>query len=246
MQGRRLDRPLLGSCLGLALSACAAPRTPWHGATPETWPMLRNALALERDSRATEPWSAGVRVTLREPRTGQVIRGRGGLAVVPGRALRMILIGVAGVTMLDAWVTPRRWRVAVPPIGLLRRGDGDDPADLPIGFLRWWFFTALEGRLFAATFDGPQPLWLLRDGDAVVEVVAGSCGRGHRLLVERRKRGHAESVDECRARRGPSIGDQVRYEDAASGLVVDLVFESVSAEPPVAEAFVDPDSEPVP
>ncbi|HEY5242922.1 MAG TPA: hypothetical protein VIJ22_15690, partial [Polyangiaceae bacterium] len=105
-----VDRPLLGSCLGLALSACAAPPTPWHGATPETWPALRNALASQRDSRSTRPWSAGVAVTLREPRSGRVIRGRGGLAVVPGRALRMILIGVAGVTMLDAWVTRQRWR----------------------------------------------------------------------------------------------------------------------------------------
>jgi len=90
---------------------------------------------------------------MREPRSGRVIRGRGGLAVVPGRALRMILVGVAGVTMLDAWVTPARWRVAVPMLGVLRRGGADDPADLPIGFLRWWFFTPLEGRLFAATFD---------------------------------------------------------------------------------------------
>ena len=239
-------RPLLGSCVALAVSACAAPQTPWHGATPETWPGLRSALALERDSRATKPWAAGVRVTLREPRSGQVIRGRGGLAVVPGHALRMILIGVAGVTMLDAWVTPRRWRVAVPPLGLVRRGGEDDPPDLPIGFLRGWFFTPLEGKLFAATLDGAAPVWLLRDGGAVVEVRAGSCDRGSRLFVARRRRGRAESVDECRAGAAASVGDHVRYEDAGSGLVVDLVLESVSAEPPVAEAFADPDEERAP
>jgi hypothetical protein len=238
-----VDRPLLGSCLGLALSACAAPPTPWHGATPETWPALRNALVLERDSRPTRPWIAGVGVTMREPRSGRVIRGRGGLAVVPGRALRMILVGVAGVTMLDAWVTPGRWRVAVPMLGVLRRGGADDPGDLPIGFLRWWFFTPLEGRLFAATFDRAGPMWLLRDEDAVVELRAGACERGPRVLATRRRRGQAESVDECRAGRGPTVGDHVRYEDAGSGLVVELVLESVSTEPPVAEAFVDPDAE---
>ena len=238
-----VDRPLLGSCLGLALSACAAPPTPWHGATPETWPALRNALTLQRDSRSTRPWSAGVRVTLREPRSGRVIRGRGGLAVVPGRALRMILIGVAGVTMLDAWVTRQRWRVAVPPLGVLRRGGADDPEDLPIGFLRWWFFTPLEGRLFAAGLDRASPVWLLRDGDAVVELRPGICERGPRLLASRRTRRLAESVDECRAAVDPSVGDHVGYEDATSGLAVELVLESVSTDPPRDEAFVDPDSE---
>jgi hypothetical protein len=246
MLDRRLYRPLLGSCLGLVVSACAPPVTAWHGATPETWPVLRGALAHQRELRATEPWAAGVRVALREPRTGRVIRGRGGLAVVPGHALRMILQGVAGMTMLDAWATPARWRVAVPPLGIVRRGDADDPADLPIGFLRWWFFTPLEGRLFAATFDGAVPVWLLRDGDAVVELRAGDCERGPRLLGERWKRGQAESVDECRAGPRPSVGDHVRYEDAGSGLQVELVLESVSTEPPVADAFVDPDTEQAP
>ena len=237
---------VLGSCLGLALSACAARTTSWHGATPETWPALRHALALERATRATQPWAAGVGVTLREPRTGRVIHGRGGLALLPGRALRMILVGVAGVTMLDAWITPRRWRVAVPPLGLVRRGRSDEPVDLPIGFLRWWFFTPLEGKLFAATLDGAAPVWLLRDGGAVVEVRAGSCDRGSRLFVARRRRGRAESVDECRGGSGPGVGDHVRYEDAGSGLVIELVLESVSAEPPGEEAFADPDVEGAP
>lgn len=241
-----MDHPLLGSCLGLVLSACAAPPTPWHGATPETWPALRGALAHQRVLRTTTPWAAGVRVTMREPRSGRIIRGRGGLAVVPGRALRMILLGVAGMTMLDAWATPQRWRVAVPPLGLVRRGDTDDPEDLPIGFLRWWFFTPLEGRLFAASFDGAVPTWLLRDEGAVVELRAGACERGPRLQASRRKQGQAEAVDECRAGVDPSIGDHVRYRDAVSGLEVDLVLESVSAEPPVAEAFVDPDAERAP
>ena len=232
---------LLGACLGLALSACAAPPTSWHGATPETWPALRSALALERESRATRPWAAGVRVTVREPRSGRVIRGRGGLAVVPRRALRMILVGVAGVTMLDTWVTPERWRVAVPPLGLVRRGNADDPEGLPIGFLRWWFFTPLEGRLFAATFDGSTPTWLLRDEDAVVELRAGLCDEGRRLRVARRKGGRTESIDECRGGTEPTVGDHVRYEDAATGLMVDLVLESVNGEPPAAEAFADPD-----
>jgi len=149
---------------------------------------------------------------------------------------------VAGITMLDAWVTPEHWRVAVPPLGVLRRGGADDPVDLPVGFLRWWFFTPLEGRLFAATFDGATPLWLLRDQDAVIELRASQCERGPRLLATRQARGHGESVDECRAGASPTAGDHVRYEDAVSHLAVELVLDSMSEEPPVAEAFVDPDT----
>jgi hypothetical protein len=155
----------------------------------------------------------------------------------------MILTGVAGVTMLDAWVTRQRWRVAVPLLGVLRRGGADDPADLPIGFLRWWFFTPLEGTLFAAELEGGSPAWLMRDGAAVVELRSEVCERGPRLLATRRSGGRAEAVDECRAGVEPSIGDHVRYDDVTSGLGVELVVESVSAEPPVAEAFVDPDTE---
>jgi hypothetical protein len=158
----------------------------------------------------------------------------------------MILTGVAGVTMLDAWVTTDRWRVAVPPLGLVRRGDADDPDDLPIGFLRWWFFTPLEGQLFAASFDEGAPVWLLRDGGAVVELRVGVCERGPRLQATRRRPGRGDSVDECRADTRPSVGDHVRYADAVSGLAVDIVLESVSAEPPLSEAFADPDAEHAP
>jgi hypothetical protein len=135
--------------------------------------------------------------------------------VAPGRALRMILVGVAGATMLDAWVTPQRWRVAVPLLGLVRRGGAEAPEDLPIGFLRWWFFTPMSGRLFAATFEDDGPVWLIRDGDAVIELRTAKCDRGHGLRAWRRERGRAETVDECRSGLAPSAGDGVHYQDDA-------------------------------
>lgn len=246
MHGGRLAPRLLGLGLALALPACAARPAPWRGATPETWPPLRDALARERELRSPVGWAAGVHVTMREPWSGRTLQGRGGLAVEPGHAVRMILVGVAGLTMLDAWVTPERWRVAVPAVGLVRRGGADEPRDLPIGFLRWWFFTPMAGELFAARYDGAAPLWLLRDRGAVVELRAGVCERGPRVRATRRAGGRTEGIDECRAGRGPAAGDRVRYEDATSGLAVELELESVSAEPPVDDAFVDPDVEPAP
>jgi hypothetical protein len=41
---------------------------------------------------------------------------------------------------------------------------------------------------------------------------------------------------------GPTAGDRVHYQGAA-GLAIDLVLDAVSAAPPVAEAFADPDGE---
>jgi hypothetical protein len=158
----------------------------------------------------------------------------------------MILVGVAGTTLLDAWVTPHHWRVAVPLLGLVRRGGEHAPGDLPIGFLRWWFFTPMGGQLLAATFEEDGPLWLLRDGDAVVELRSAWCDRGRRLVASRGEGDRVEQVDECRSAAGPTAGDRVHYEEGAAGLAIDLVLDAVSAAPPVAQAFADPDAETAP
>jgi hypothetical protein len=154
----------------------------------------------------------------------------------------MILVAGAGATMLDAWVTPDQWRIAVPPAGIIRRGGGGDPGDLPVGFLRWWFFRPLEGTLFAASrgrgTSGGEDVFLLRAEDgAAVELRAGRC-----LRASRRRSGRAERVDECLARAQPAPGDRVRYEDESSGLTVDLQVESMATAPPDEEAFRDPDA----
>jgi hypothetical protein len=179
---------------------------------------------------------------MRQPRGGRVLDARGGIAIAPGRALRMILVAGAGATMLDAWVTRDRWRIAVPPAGLVRRGGGGDPGDLPVGFLRWWFFRPLEGTLFAASRSAGtargEDVFLLRDDDgAAIEVRAGPC-----LRVNRRRNARTERVDECMARALPGPGDHVHYEDESSGLSVDLQLESLATAPPDDEAFRDPDA----
>jgi hypothetical protein len=222
--------------------SCAPPRpAPWPSATASTWPPLRSALEEQRESRPREPWAAGLRITMRDPRSGRVIDGRGAIAVAPGQAVRMILVGAAGATILDAWVTPDRWRIAVPPLELVRRGEKEEPRDMPVGFLRWWLLTPLEGQAFAATAVDGGYLWLLRDAGAVVELRQGACSRGNLLRATRRMAGHAETVEECRDRAAPGVGDSAHYVDEASGLRVDLQLESVASGPPSGEAFQDPD-----
>jgi hypothetical protein len=145
--------------------------------------------------------------------------------------------------MLDAWVTRDRWRIAVPPANIVRRGGRDEPRDVPVGFLRWWFFRPLEGTLFAASHAEPSgepgDVFLLRDADgATVDLRPGRC-----LRVSRRVHARTERVEECARTPGvPAPGDRVRYEDEASGLTVDLELESLASEPPDDEAFRDPDA----
>jgi hypothetical protein len=231
---------------GLSCAPAAPP--PWPSATPQTWPILGRALEDVRDARPREPWAAGLRITMHDPRSGRVVDGRGAIAVAPGRAVRMILIAGAGATVLDAWVTASRWRVAVPPLDVVRRGGADAPSDLPVGFLRWWLLTPVAGALFAAAFTREGFVWLLRDEGAVIELreavralPAGACARGSSLRATRRQHGHTEKVDECRTPGAPTVGDSAAYVDEASGLRVDLVFESVASTPPASEAFEDPD-----
>jgi hypothetical protein len=226
----------------LVLFSCARRSAPvWQSPDTPTWRAIQQTLTAEREARPRAPWAAGVSVVMHEPRTARVVDGRGAIAVAPGRGLRMILVGAAGMTMLDAWVTRDKWRIAVPPAAIVRRGDLEEPRELPIAFLRWSFFRPLEGTLFAGAMHGDHVLFLLRDHDAVLEVRRCSCDRGELTLTTRRLRGRAERLDECRAASAPRPGDWVHYESDASGLRVDLAIETVAKDAPEEDAFRDPD-----
>ncbi len=230
------------SLLPLSCLSQPPPPAPWPSATSRTWPELRRSLEAERATRPFHSWAAGLRVTMRDAQSGRVVDGRGAIAVAPGRAVRMILIGGAGSTVLDAWVTSARWRVAIPPLERVQRGGLEEPRDMPIGFLRWWFLTPLTGRLFAAASGDGGTSWLLRDGSAVIELRRDVCPRGSLLVATRRAPGSVERVTECRELASPMPGDWASYVDEIRGLRVDLVLESVASAPPDGAAFVDPDS----
>jgi hypothetical protein len=244
MIGRRPRRAALGAVAVVAFgSSCVvAPPRPW--VHPSAAELASAAARLERLRAAEEtaPYVESIVTTLRDPRSGRVIDGRGAIAVAPGQAVRMILVGGAGATLLDAWVTRSRWRIAVPPLQMVRRGGADDPPELPVGFLRWWFIAGLEGTMFAASPDGT--LLLLRDGEAVVELRLGACAAGRRVSATRRLQGRSERVEQCRPIERPGAGDEVEYVDLTRGLRVGVRVESVGAAPPDGDAFRDPDSMP--
>lgn len=229
-------------CLAVmaGLAACAEAPPVWLSPDPATWTALQQRLEAERAARPSRPWAAGVRVTMHEPRTGRIVDGRGAIAVAPGRAVRMILVGGAGSTMFDAWVSRDRWRVTVPPLDLSRSGGAEEASDLPVGFLRWWFLSPIEGRLQAASATPAGSLWVLRPAGAVVELRAEPCERGERLVATRRSGTRTEQVDECRAPGGLRPGDTAEYRDLSTGLRVEVLVESVSESGPDEAAFVEP------
>ncbi len=218
-----------------------APRA-WVHPTPFQWQLAQARLDRLRADAPRLPYAASVTTVLRDAHSGRVIDGRGAIAVAPDRGIRMILIGGAGTTLLDAWVTPQQFRIAVPPLALIRRGGSEAPRELPVAFLRWWFFGRLNGGLMSAQALPDGWLWLLRAGDAVAELRLGACGARQRLRAVRIEGGRTERVDECRSDAAQAPGDSVRYVDESSGFEVELSVDAISAGPPSPEAFLDPDT----
>jgi hypothetical protein len=263
------SRWLAGVVVALALGGCV-PRPELRIDLPDPsareWTRLRERLAITRDATPDRPYTERIVVAMREPRTGKVFQARGAVAVNPGRALRMILVGPGGVTALDAWVTDEQFRVVVPPISLERRGGAEPVAarGLPVGFLRWWLLHPLEGRLLAAWNREGGPLYLLRHGDDTVLLREARANAGRERVMAARREGrqaHGDAAGDHSSRPGwfatdneverldwlgrsptmPHAGDKARYIDGASGLEVEVLVEGLGDEEPDPQAFADPD-----
>jgi hypothetical protein len=155
----------------------------------------------------------------------------------------MILVGPAGATLLDAWATPSAWRIALPAADLVRRGGAEDPADLPIGFLRWRFLRPFEGTVSGGELTSSGAAWRLRDGDAALEIRLQQAEGGRVLALSRRRAGRTERIVERRTGDAPQEGDRVSYRDEGGGIRAELRVESVASRQPDARAFADPDAE---
>jgi len=252
--------------LSLALAAFAAPllgcgtptsasaRSPYEilqkegqgeisGSLPDVtqyeWSIARDRLARLRRGRPDRPYVERVRLAISDPRTGRQYQARGAVAVSPGKAARMILVGPGGTTALDVWVTKDRFRFAVPAIKLEKRG-GVDPAEakgLPIGMLRWWFLSPLAGRLLVARSTQAESAWILRDGGATVTVRSD----GRRFVALRREGETLEGIEWISRGLVPQSGEHGRYIEGRFGLRVDVQVEELLETEPDAEAFADPD-----
>ena len=237
----------------LLLGGDATPRPP---PSPAAWREARVRLAVLRgEAEGAGARTLRVRLSLREPRTGQVLEARGAVAIAPALdgaapgALRMILLGPGGTTALDLWARGDRFRFAVPALDLLKRGDAATPRasrrGLPVDFLRWWLLRPAVGSLLWYGRVGTTDVFVLRDGDAIVELRLGEGGRvGARSSTWASARGRGSRlIDEEIVIAGRMGCDTVRYAQASTGLLITVTCEGEErARAPDARAFLDPDA----
>lgn len=222
------------AALLMVVSGCAESAPPRPPPTQAEWTVARERLAALRQTVPRAPYVQEVSISLREPGTGKIFDGRGAIAVDPGHAMRMILIGPGGATALDAWVTKDRYRFAVPPLQLLRRGGTEAPPGLPIGFFRWWFLGPFDGKLKTALGS----TLVLDDGNAIVALDADESD-GARTIVARRR--HGSTIEWLGYEGHGGVGDRATYRDLASGLRVNVTVDKLGEAPPEPEVFRDPD-----
>jgi hypothetical protein len=205
------------------------------------WTLSRARLERLRKELPRRPYVGRVQMGVVDPRSGRRLQARGAVAVSPDRAARLILLGPAGTTALDLWVTRDRFRFTIPSIKLDKRG-GSDPAHargLPVGLLRWWFLAPMEGQLLVARSSATETAFLLRDGAAFVTVRTDR----DRFVALRRAHGRMEGLEWIARGLTPHAGARGQYIDGESGLHVHVVIEEVLPEEPDPEAFLEPDEE---
>lgn len=219
------------ACGGLA----AAPR-PVIVPDGATWRHGRHRLEELSGPRAAKTFRVALAMT--EPVTGRTLEARGAVAVAPPDGLRMILVGPGGATALDLWVAKDRYRFAVPPIDLLRRGTlgSRDAASrgLPVAFLRWWLLRPLGGTMLWYQGEDDAERFVLRDGPALVDVLVARDGSVH---ARRAAGSDVETIDADRLGCG-----RAAYRHERSGLSISVRCEAIEKAAPRREAFEDPDA----
>jgi hypothetical protein len=96
----------------------------------------------------TKDYRQELELSVREEISGKGFTGRGALAVRPRQALRMILLGPGGTTAMDVWIAGDRWRVSIPALDKVLRGDASTkemPRGIPVPLLRRWVVEPFGG-----------------------------------------------------------------------------------------------------
>ena len=189
-------------CLAIALSlaGCPTPRT--HGRPPAFLSDAQLHDGATIDAAALPTWTkaptADLReelvVSIRDDVSGRGFEGRGALVVRPGHALRMILLGPGGTTAMDVWMREGRWRVSIPALDRVVRGDPSTPRSalrgLPIPLLSRWLVAPFGGELVVARGGKVRD-----DGSVVDDATLGPGGARSFVVFSKR-----EGVLEVRAR----------------------------------------------
>ena len=175
----------------VALLACHGGRPPVPSAPHLSRAQLHDAGAIPLDALAqwTRPPTADVReeieLAIRDDLSGRGFEGRGVLAVRPRQALRMILLGPGGTTAMDVWIANDRWRVAIPALERVVRGDASTPPaqqrGLPIALLSRWLVDPFGGTVVAAHAGRVSP-----DAEVIDDRSLGPSGARSFVVFARR------------------------------------------------------------
>ena len=231
-------------------AGCSAPRP--EPLVPPSLASWRAALSELRELRAEAtgdgPRTFKLAVALREPFTGRRTEARGAVALSPAdRAVRMILVGPGGTTAFDLWIRGDRFRVSIPAVDVLRRGDASTPKEqmrgLPVDFLRWWLLDPTRGDLLWADRPPAGARYVLREGAAITELLVAGDGS---VRAERRtwtrEDGDPFLLDEERVSADRIGCGRARYTQSSTGVQIEITCEGIEPNPPSERAFVDPDA----
>lgn len=250
-----MKRTALTALFALWAGGCAAP--PHYVAPPapsfEQW---RAALADLGEARkragGDAPRTLKLSFALTEPFTGRRTEARGAVALAPAqRAVRMILVGPGGTTAFDLWIRADKFRMSIPAIDMLRRGDAATPREqmrgLPVDFLRWWLLDPTRGELLWSRKDYRGTEYVLREGEAITSLLFfhGTAIQATRQSWARpasAAEGPLVMVDEEKVTATKLGCGEARYTQQSTGVEISITCEGVEPSPPSERAFVDPDA----
>lgn len=108
--------------------------------------------------------------------SGKGFEGRGVVMVQPRTALRMILLGPGGTTAMDVWIAGGKFRVAIPALDRVARGDASTPRStmrgLPVDLLWRWLVDPFGGTVVHARTTPTGVLAFLKRGPTSFEIRA--------------------------------------------------------------------------
>lgn len=179
-----------------------------------------------------------IELSVREEISGKGFTGRGALAVRPRQALRMILLGPGGTTAMDVWIAGEKWRVSIPAMDKIFRGDAktkEMPRGIPVPLLRRWVVEPFGGvpiavRLGCAAKDGT----VFECTDGFVAFLR----RGDVVEVRDRIEGKVEIQGHAWWLRDGSVtawleGSEQRLKEGESEAIVTKSVHYVSLDPPM-------------
>jgi len=184
-------------------------------------------------------------IGIRDRISGRGFEGRGVVVIAPKHALRMILLGPGGTTAMDVWIVDGKFRVAIPAIERVVRGDASTPRStmrgMPIDLL-WRLLVDPFGDVAYARRTGDELTTWMKRGNGASEIRVRS-PRGMRAWFFDKGVLTGVATGEETALDDAIVPSRVDYVGTDPAMEVRVVATSAVAMSEVSPAvFADPDA----